>query len=339
MEDLEYFEYIDYTDNGTNENISGIGSVIFYPPKLFSVEIMVIINILIALLGLGGNAIVIWISWVKMKTSVNTISYLSLAISDFLFCVCLPFNIVHMATSDWPFGLVMCKLTSSVMFLNMFSSVFLLVLISVERCILVTLPVWAQNHLTVPRASGAVVFAWALSAALTVPSLIHRQIKKHGDTTLCYTDYQSGHKAVALTRFVCGFGVPFLIITFCYLVIFVKLRSRPMKSMKPVKVMTALIMAFFVCWLPYHTFALLELNLGMDNLNMVNTGMTVGVTLASANSFLNPILYAFMGNDVQQTLKRSILWRIENTMAEDGRTGRRNLSKSGSVESKAFTYI
>ncbi|XP_024236490.1 chemokine-like receptor 1 [Oncorhynchus tshawytscha] len=339
MEDFDYTEYgEDYTAyNETYENTSVSGSVTFNHPRSFSVE--TVINILISLLGLSGNAIVIWISGFKMRTSVNTTWYLSLAISDFLFCVCLPFNIVYMVTSHWPFGLVMCKLTSSAMFLNMFSSVFLLVLISVDRCVSITFPVWAQNNRTIPRASGVVVLVWALSAALTVPSLVYRQTKTHGADTLCYTDYQSGHKAVALSRFVCGFVIPLLIIVFCYSVIFVQLRSRPMKSTKPVKVMTVLIVSFFVCWVPYHTFVLLELNLGNHSLEMLYTWLKVGSTMAAANSFLNPILYVLMGHDFRQTLKRSVLWKIENAMAEDGRTGGRNLSKSGSFESKAFTHV
>ncbi|KAL0965637.1 hypothetical protein UPYG_G00283810 [Umbra pygmaea] len=276
-----------------------------------------------------------------MKTTVNTTWYLSLAISDFLFCFLLPLNIVSMATSQWPFGLVMCKLASSAMLLNLFSSVLLLVLISVDRCILITFPVWAQNHRTVPRASGVVILMWVLSAALTVPSLVHRQIKQHRNKTLCYTDYQSSHKAVALIRLVCGFVVPFLIILFCYSVMLVKLRSRPMRSMKPFKVMTALIMSFFICWVPYHTFILLEMNLLELNLSLdlVYNGLTAGVTLAAANSILNPMLYVFMGHDFRQTLKRSILSKIENAMAEDGQPVRRNLSNFHSCESRTFTPV
>lgn len=327
MDDFEYNPYGDYTpDNETDDNSSvfeGGLVVTFNSPTPFLMETLVVINTLISLLGLIGNATVIWISGCKMKTTVNTTFYLSLAISDLLFCVCLPFNVFYLATSHWPFGLLMCKVTSSAMFLNMFSSVFLLVLISVDRCVLITFPVWAQNHRTVRKASGVVFLMWALSAALTLPSLVHRQIKTHGSATLCYTDY-SGHRTVVLTRFICGFVNPLLVIIFCCSVLIVKLRRLTVKSTKPSKVMAALIVSFFVCWVPFHTFLLLELHLDKHSLGAVETGLRVGGTLAAANSFLNPILYVFIGNDFRRTLKRSVLWKIENAMAEG-----RNLSSLG----------
>ena len=80
----------------------------------------------------------------------------------------------------------------------------------------------------------------------------------------------------------------------------------------------------FVCWVPFHSFVLLELHLEIVTVEAIQTGLKLGGTLASANSFLNPILYVFIGNDFRRTLKRSVFWRIENAMAEDARTDARN---------------
>lgn len=335
--EFEYIDFGDYTaDNGTIENFT-VTPVTFNNRKSFLVETFVTIDSIISLLGLVGNALVIWISGCKMKRTVNTTWYQSLAISDFLFCACLPFNVYYTAILDWPFGLLMCKLTSSALFLNMFSSVFLLVLISIDRCVMIKFPIWSQNSRTVRKALGAVILVWVLSAALTMPSLVHRQIKTHGSATLCYTDYGSSHRIVALTRFICGFLFPFLMILCCCIILFLKLRSLTRKSSKPFKVMVALVLAFFICWVPFHTFLLLELN--MDNLSVevVKTGLNLGGTLASANSVLNPILYVFIGHDFRRTLKRSVWWRIENAMAEDGRTEGRNISKS--MDNKTVTHV
>uniref|UniRef100_A0A8C6WPW5 G-protein coupled receptors family 1 profile domain-containing protein n=1 Tax=Neogobius melanostomus TaxID=47308 RepID=A0A8C6WPW5_9GOBI len=48
--------------------------------------------------------------------------------------------------SHWPFGLLLCKLTYFMFNFNMYSSVFLLVLISVDRFVMVMFPVWSRNH-------------------------------------------------------------------------------------------------------------------------------------------------------------------------------------------------
>ncbi|KAM6965239.1 chemerin-like receptor 1 [Aplochiton taeniatus] len=306
---------------------------------------LLVANVVILLLGVGGNGVVIWIAGFKMKQTVNTTWYLSLAVSDFLFCACLPFTITQLATSDWLFGLFMCKFTSFVMFLNMFSSIYLLVIISVDRCMSVMFPVWAQNQRTNKKAMVAVVFAWVFSVALSLPSLIFRDTRAHLGKTICFNLYpeRHSHKSIAVTRFVGGFVVPFLLIIVSYSVIILRLRyNRMTRSSKPFKVMTALIATFFICWLPYHVFVLLELNHHLYNhvvLTILTIGLQVGTFVATANSCLNPLLYVFMGNDFKQKFRSSVLSKMENALGEEGRTTSRYLSRSSSVEGKASTHI
>lgn len=310
--------------------------------EVFCVSLLVV-NMVIFLLGFGGNALVIWICGFKMKKTVNTTWYLSLAISDFVFCAFLPINIAHIVMEDWIFGLFMCKFTSSVMFLNMFSSIFLLVVISVDRFVSVVFPVWAQNHRTVKVASIIVVLAWLLAIALSVPSVIFRDVDSHLGRTMCFNNYTSSqysHKIVALSRLLAGFVVPFIIIIICYSIIILKLRTNRMtKSAKPFKVMTALVAAFFICWLPYYVFVLLELNYQDYDHSVLTIGLKVGTSMAAANSFLNPMLYVFMGNDFKQKFKNSVLSKMANAMAEEGRTTSRYLSRSSSMDGRASTHI
>lgn len=333
--DVDYIEYDDYTPVNDTENISTTAGI----PKFSNSHSplthgLVVVNIIISILGLGGNSLVIWICGCKMKRTVVTTWYTSLAISDFLFSAFLPLEVFYMITSHWPFGPVLCKLTSSALFLNMYSSVFLLVLISADRCLIASFPVWSHNHRTVQKASGVVVLMWVLSALLTLPSLIFRQVTVHGTVMQCFTNYaaHSNHNAVVLTRFICGFLIPFLIILVCCSVLGMKLRSLTIKSTKPYKVMAALILSFFFCWVPYHSFVLLELDYENHSLDVLKTGLKVGATLAAANSFISPVLYVFIGNDFKQTLKRSLTSRIEEAMAEDFRTGGLSQSKCKSMD-------
>ncbi|XP_013869798.1 chemokine-like receptor 1 [Austrofundulus limnaeus] len=304
---------------------------------------LIAITVVIFLLGFFGNGLVIWISGFKMKKTVNTTWYLSLAISDFLFCAFLPISITAMVMEEWIFGLYMCKFTSSVMFLNMFSSIFLLVVISVDRCVSVVFPVWAQNHRTLQKASVVVILSWLLAIVMSIPSIIFRDTGTQMGHTVCYnnyTSYPNGHRVIAMSRFVVGFLIPFIFIIFCYTIIILKLRNNRMtKSSKPFKVMTALIATFFMCWLPYHVFILMELNHHKYNLELLTTGLKVGMILATANSFLNPVLYVFMGNDFKKTLKSSVLSKMENAMGEEGPTISRYLSRSSSVDTRASTHI
>ncbi|XP_026995233.2 chemerin-like receptor 1 [Tachysurus fulvidraco] len=335
---IDFANYTEYNDTyGTDESHGFHHSC----SEEVMCMLLLVVNVIIIILGVVGNGVVMWIAGFKMKKTVNTTWYLSLAISDFIFCATLPFNTFYIATSEWIFGLFMCRFTSFVMFLNMFSSIFLLVIISVDRCIAVMFPVWAQNKRTIRKASMIVFLAWVLAVSLSIPSTIFREIKHHLGRTRCHNNYniQDIHSYIAICRFIFGFLIPFLVIIACYSVIICKLRSNQMaKSTKPFKIMTALIGTFFLCWLPYHTFVLAELTQTLSN-DIIVLGLKIGTSVASANSFLNPILYVFMGNDFRQKFKNSILSKIENAIGEEGRTMSRYLSRSSSVDARASTHM
>ncbi|XP_058231062.1 chemerin-like receptor 1 [Hemibagrus wyckioides] len=334
----DYANYTEYNVTYDTEEPHDVHHSCF---KEIPCMLLLVVNVIIILLGIVGNGVVIWIAGFKMKKTVNTTWYLSLAISDFIFCATLPFNTFYIVTSDWTFGLFMCRFTSFVMFLNMFSSIFLLVIISVDRCMAVMFPVWSQNQRTIRKASLIVLLAWILAVSLSIPSTIFREVKHHLGRTRCHNNYNSQdiHSSVAICRFIFGFLIPFLVIIVCYSVIIFKLRSNQMaKSTKPFKIMTALIVTFFICWLPYHTFVLAELTQSLSN-DVIVIGLKIGTSVASANSFLNPILYVFMGNDFRQKFKNSILSKIENAIGEEGRTVSRYLSRFSSVDARASTHI
>ncbi|KAL7836337.1 hypothetical protein AOLI_G00276210 [Acnodon oligacanthus] len=192
-------------------------------------------NVIILVLGVGGNGLVIWIAGFKMKKSVISTWYLSLAVSDFLFCCTLPFGIVSAVKKAWLFGRFMCKFRYFIMFINMYSSIFLLTIISMDRCVVVMVPVWAQNKRTVRKASVMVILAWIMSAALSVPmAIFHNQKEKFVNNhmkRICYRNYIKGEiqLAVVASRFVFGCLIPFLIIIACYAAIIRKLKSNQMK--------------------------------------------------------------------------------------------------------------
>ncbi|KAL7836393.1 hypothetical protein AOLI_G00276770 [Acnodon oligacanthus] len=134
----EYSDYKNHSTSQTTDSSSCDVTCIFYA----------VANVIVFILGVAGNGLVIWIAGFKVKKSVVSTWYLSLAMSDFIFCSFLPFSVVYMVKNEWLFGRFMCKFTSFIMWLNMFSSIFLLVIISVDRCVTVMFPVWAQNKRT-----------------------------------------------------------------------------------------------------------------------------------------------------------------------------------------------
>ncbi|KAG9261436.1 C3a anaphylatoxin chemotactic receptor-like [Astyanax mexicanus] len=274
-------------------------------------------NFIIFILGVVGNAVVIWIAGFKLKRSVNTTWYLSLAISDLMLCFFLPFGVMDMVINEWAFGFFMCKFWSFFMSLNMFSSVFLLVIISVDRCVVVVFPVWAQNKRTIRKASVVVVVMWMTAGLLSTPAAVFHDVLSddHNHSKFCFYSYMidQNHFAEVAGEFIFGFVVPILIVVICYVLIIQKLKTnQSARFKKPFKIMTMLITVFLIWWLPYHTVALMDLNYEKYE-SFLPTGYVFVIILASANSCLNPYLYAFMGQDFKRQCF-ALLSKIENAI-------------------------
>ncbi|XP_037672629.1 chemokine-like receptor 1 isoform X2 [Choloepus didactylus] len=299
---------------------------------------LVVVYSIVCFLGILGNGLVIVIATCKMKKTVNTVWFLNLAVADFLFNVFLPIHITYIAMDyNWVFGTAMCKINSFLLTHNMYTSVFLLTIISFDRCVSVLLPVWSQNHRSVRLAYVACVTIWVLAFFLSSPSLVFRDTTDRGGKIHCFNNFnlsatsfspQPTHPqlepvaytrqlVVTVTRFLCGFLVPVLIITACYLTIVCKLqRNRLARTKKPFKIIVTIIVTFFLCWCPYHTLYLLELHHTAVPSSVFKLGLPLATAIAIANSCMNPILYVFMGQDFKK-FKVTLFSRLVNALSED----------------------
>nr|XP_040135784.1 N-formyl peptide receptor 2-like [Ictidomys tridecemlineatus] len=226
-------------------------------------------------LGVLGNGLVIWVAGFRMTHTVTTICYLNLALADFSFTATLPFLIVSMAMREkWPFGWFLCKLVHIVVDINLFGSVFLIALIALDRCICVLHPVWAQNHRTVSLAKKVIVAPWILALVLTLPVFIFlTTVSDPTGNVYCTFNFRSWGATleerlnVAITmltmrgiiRFIIGFSMPMSIVAVCYGLIAAKIRRKGLiHSSRPLRVLTAVVASFFICWFPFQLVALLS---------------------------------------------------------------------------------
>ncbi|KAF5929185.1 hypothetical protein HPG69_019206 [Diceros bicornis minor] len=299
---------------------------------------LVVVYSIVCFLGILGNGVVIVIATFKMKKTVNTVWFLNLAVADFLFNVFLPMHIAYAAMDyHWVFGTAMCKISNFLLIHNMYTSVFLLTVISFDRCISVLLPVWSQNHRSVRLAYLACVVIWVLAFFLSSPSLVFRDTAHVHGKISCFNNFSLSmagsspwpaqhqlnpvgfgrHMVVTVTRFLCGFLVPVLIITACYFTIVCKVqRNRLAKTKKPFKIIVTIIITFFLCWCPYHTLNLLELHHTAMPGPVFSLGLPLATAIAIANSCMNPILYVFMGQDFKK-FKVAVFSRLVNALSEE----------------------
>ncbi|NWW81991.1 C3AR protein, partial [Climacteris rufus] len=157
-------------------------AVYYAPESIVSIAIFIIIFFI----GIPGNGLVIWVAGLKMKRSVNTVWFLNLAVADVTCCLSLPFFIVHLALHEhWPYGWFLCKVIPSVIIFTMFASVFLLVAISIDRCLLVMKPVWCQKHRTVKFILQICGGIWILAFIFCCPVFYYRETSTYDGKTEC----------------------------------------------------------------------------------------------------------------------------------------------------------
>lgn len=319
----DFYSFDDYCPFCFNEtDFNPVSSEVRWSLKLTSL----VFYCLTFLLGVPGNAFVVYIAGVKMKRTINTTWFLNLAIADLLCCLSIPFSVVEILLDHhWPYGSVTCKVLPAVVVVNMFASVFTLNLISLDRFAQVITPVWAQNHRNLRLARMSCAVAWFLALCLSLPFMIIRETHTYEDlnVTLCTShgsdqgDNFQTTGVLSIVRFVFGFLVPLLCIITCYSVIARKLNRSSFRSGRAFRIMLAVIVAFFLCWLPYHSVDLIRIYSGEWSSSVAWSVDPLAVSVAYVNSCLNPVLYVFMGQDFKEKVRLSLRRVFERAFSED----------------------
>ncbi|XP_028435357.1 C3a anaphylatoxin chemotactic receptor isoform X2 [Perca flavescens] len=283
-----------------------------------------VIYCVIVIVGTLGNGLVIYVTGCRMKRTVNSVWFLNLALADFLFTAFLIFTIISISQDyHWQFGEFMCKMNSFVIIVNMFASVFLLTAISLDRCLSIWVVVWAQNKRTVRKAQIICVCIWMSAMVCSTPYAICRRVIDTGEKIHC--GYSASItleqiRILGIFRFVVGFLIPFLVIIVCYVAIAVRAgRLHRTRKQRSRRIIFSIVLAFFICWLPYHISHFIELK-AHTNPDLQNIVLIVGplaLSLAFMNSCLNPILYVFLCDEFQKKLRQSICFVLESALAED----------------------
>ncbi|XP_074075277.1 C5a anaphylatoxin chemotactic receptor 1 isoform X2 [Macrotis lagotis] len=288
--------------------------------------ISIIVFFVVFLVGVPGNALVVLVTGNEVRKMVNSVWFLNLALADLLCCLVLPFLVVpilrHM---NWPFDATTCRILPSVILLNMYASILLLVVISIDRFILVMNPIWCQNHRRVKVAWFACSLAWILAFLLTIPSLKYRSlVEEHfPHKWVCGVIYTNNTSeiSVAISRFLLSFLIPLLIISTCYGLLLNRLWMRQAtRSQKTINVVMAVVVGFFICWTPYHIVGLL-MAVSKNNSHLYSTLERIDsftIALAYINSCINPVIYVVAGHGIKgRMMSHSICTKLRQALTED----------------------
>ncbi|XP_037541971.1 mu-type opioid receptor [Nematolebias whitei] len=287
-------------------------------PFIIAIIITALYSI-VCMVGLVGNVLVMYIivRYTKMKTATN-IYIFNLAVADTLVTSTLPFQSVNYLMGTWPFGDVLCKMAMSIDYYNMFTSIFTLTTMSIDRYVAVCHPVKALDFRTPRNAKIVNVCNWILSSAIGLPVMFM--------ASTVVTDKHSGidcklnfpHPSwywdtlMKICVFIFAFIMPVLIITVCYGLMILRLKSVRMlsgsqekdRNLRRITRMVLVVVAvFIVCWTPIHVFVIITALINIPSSTLQTITWHFCIALGYTNSSLNPVLYGYLDENFKRCFR------------------------------------
>ncbi|XP_075695142.1 putative G-protein coupled receptor 33 [Rhinoderma darwinii] len=276
--------------------------------------------------GLVVNTLYLWVLGFRMRRSINTTWFLHLILGNLVFTLSIPFFTAFVITKPhWVFGPFLCKIINSLLSLDMYLTVFVLTVISIDRYFLVFHPHWYRRYMNPQNATLICLLIWFLALLFTSPYLVFRQVKYDNNITICYNDYTvsgqwNGQQVkwfMFITRLFLSLIIPFSVIIICYVKIILKIRKQNLaKSNKPYKIICIAIVSFFVSWAPYHAWYGMSLEKTRYSESLLNTLQLLTNCFACINSCFTPIIYLFIVDNFKIMFRKSVLDIIELVLNE-----------------------
>ncbi|XP_034536549.1 leukotriene B4 receptor 1-like [Notolabrus celidotus] len=275
------------------------------------------------LVGTPGNLLVIWtILRQIMQRSHTVVLMLHLAVADLLVLITLPLWIYSLVYS-WVLGEALCKTLVYIVSVCMFSSIFFITLLSIERFLAICHPFLMMRWKTKSAMNRCLIFLWILALLLGAISLLTHPMDASDGTEQCFIkEFSSSTQAIILLSLetILGFVVPFITLSVCYCLVVAQLRKMRFNSkQKSMRLVHSVVIAFILCWLPHHVINLIDLYCILRP-DTEHDCVAQGVVFTSGalvfiSSSVNPVLYAFFARNLQGSFEESRLVRLFQEMA------------------------
>lgn len=273
--------------------------------------------VVIFCLAVPGNLLVGWvISTCRQALTPSDIYLVHLTVADGLMALTIPFlaaSLVH----GWIFGSVMCKLIYLIVEANFYTSIIFLTCISVDRYMVIVRASESLGRRQRMCSWFLCAAVWAMGSALALPALFYEveTLDPKSQTKICNRVYDLGSSSswrvsIRLVLHIFGFLIPLLVMLACYGVTVARLlRTRGFQKHRAMKVIVAVVVAFLLCWLPYHAAVMADTFLraklvafDCSTRRTVNEVLWITHCLVLVHSCINPILYAFIGEKFRKNM-------------------------------------
>ncbi|XP_029026505.1 motilin receptor [Betta splendens] len=292
-----------------------------YAGSLFPTSTLIpvtVICILIFVLGVTGNTMTILIiqHFKDMKTTTNL--YLSsMAVSDLLIFLCLPFDLYRLwKYVPWLFGEAVCRLYHYVFEGCTSATILHITALSIERYLAISLPLRSKVVEPRRRAPCVILALWAFALVSAAPTLVLVGVEYENDTAPDYSTGQCKHTGAAISSgqlhiMIWVSTTYFLCPMLCLLVLYGSIGCRLWRSKndlqgpcaavrarshrQTVKILVVLMLAFIVCWLPYHVGRNLFAQVDDYHTALLSQRFNMAsMVLCYLSASINPVVYNLM---------------------------------------------
>lgn len=293
---------------------------------------------IIFIIGLMGNGLALYVFLcIQSKRNSVQVYLLNAVIADLLLIVCLPFRIIYHFSEEWKMGIIFCKVVGNLFYMNMYISIVLLGLISMDRYVKVKK---SQRRHSVSKRKGSIRICCCLWAAAIFSGMFliaTQSIKEESDPSLCfhYTDRKDQVWQAVFNYFVVFiFWIVFVLLILSYVKIGKKLqrisRERSYLPNAGKYNSTAyksffVLVIFTVCFVPYHTFRIVYIATQLQTLSCywvdkVHKTNEITLMLSAFNSCLDPIMYFLLSSSIRNTVYRLLCGTSRDSSKSESNT-------------------
>ncbi|MEQ2225606.1 hypothetical protein ILYODFUR_019268 [Ilyodon furcidens] len=273
--------------------------------------------------GLLGNVLALWVFRIyRRETKRGVVFMMNLAVADLLQVLSLPLRIYYYLNETWPFGHHICMICFYLKYVNMYASIYFLVLISVRRCQLIVCPLKYNSSKQKGDLLKCVV-GWLMVclACLAFPWL--REPNSNNSQTVCFAELPM--KSISppvvwvllLLAELLGFIIPLIVVVACSILTAGSLRTVTAdcvpdrgEKRRSLKMVLCCAVVFLLCFAPYHITMPLDFLVKANTLsdcstrNLIQRCHIITLCLASLNCSLDPLMYYFTSDEFRRRLSK-----------------------------------
>uniref|UniRef100_H3A3A4 G protein-coupled receptor 55 n=1 Tax=Latimeria chalumnae TaxID=7897 RepID=H3A3A4_LATCH len=278
-------------------------------------SIQLVVYIPTFILGVTLNSLAIWVFCCFLKKwSESTIYMTNLAMADLLLLISLPFK-MHFSKHPWILSKYLCSFVESLYFVNMYGSIFLITVISLDRYIAIRHPFKAKElrskKVAICFCIGIWIFVW-------LGSIPVYSFHDHSPNFRCFHGISKSSWNVVLILLVevFGFLIPTTVVVYCSIKsIQTLLDSSLTENIKEkrktcIRIIVANLTVFIISFTPNHLGIFLQFlvrnHIITDCVSKQNISLFVQLAMcfANVNCCLDALCYYFVTEEFRESTDR-----------------------------------